>query len=373
MEAVGQLAGGVAHDFNNLLQAIHGYTEIAMQDIDQNSSAMENLEQAMKAVSRSDSLVKQLLTFSRKDRMNPEYLNLNDLIASLMKMVGRLIGEHIDLQVIPGHDLKSIYADAGQIEQVIINLCVNARDAMPDGGRILIETKNVYLDKEYCIEHSWAKAGDYISLCISDTGAGIPRDIRDHIFEPFFTTKEIGEGTGLGLATVYGIIKQHNGLIDVYSEIGHGTTFRIYLPAVERKTFKQEKEEKTIREITGNETILLAEDEYQVRELTVKILENAGYNIIIADNGEAAIELFKKNIDKIDLAILDVIMPKVSGNTVSEFIWKTNPDMPVIFCSGYSKNYLGTDFQHKENVKLLQKPIRSNEILTTIRELLDND
>jgi PAS domain S-box-containing protein len=373
LEAVGQLAGGIAHDFNNLLQAIHGYTDLAMQELDPDSSARENLEQAMKAVLRSGTLVRQLLTFSRKDRINPEVLNLNDLIGGLMKMVGRLIGEHIELRVIPGHYLNNIHADPGQIEQILMNLCVNARDAMAQGGQIIIETRNVYLDKEYCINHSWAEEGEYVSFSIADTGEGIPDNVREHIFEPFYTTKEVGEGTGLGLATVYGIVKQHSGLINVYSEMGHGTIFKIYLPAVEEETSKTKIEGKIVNYTSGSETILLAEDEVQVRELSVKVLERAGYNIIVAEDGESAVELFREHTDEIDLAILDVIMPKKSGSMVSEFIWKIKPELPVIFCSGYSKNYLGTDFEPKKNVRLLQKPLSSDDILRTIRELLENN
>jgi len=373
MEAVGQLAGGIAHDFNNLLQAIHGYTDLSINDLPPEHPVQGNLGQVIKATSRSESLVRQLLTFSRRESIKPEYIDLNEIIGSLIKIVSRVIGEHIELQVVPGHNLKNIYADPGQIEQILMNLCVNARDAMPEGGKILIETRNTILNNEYCENHTWAREGEYVLFSISDTGTGIPIEIRDRIFEPFFTTKQIGEGTGLGLATVYGIVKQNDGLINIYSELERGTVFKIYIPASDRKTEKSKETKKDISDITGSETILLAEDEIQVRELAVKVLEKAGYKVLVAQDGESAIELFKKEKDRIDLAILDVIMPGKSGKVVSEFIQKINPDLPVIFCSGYSKNYLGADFEPSKNVNILQKPIGPTDLLKAIRALLGDE
>jgi len=284
MEAVGQLAGGIAHDFNNLLQVILGHLELVLSDLPPQEPRRVELEEVQKAAERAAALTRQLLAFSRRQLLNPQLLDLNEIVADLMKMITRMIGEHIELNVIPGHALNTVRADRGQIEQVLINLCVNARDAMPDGGRLTIETENVLFDDQYCISHAWAAPGRYVLLQVSDSGCGIAPEIVGQIFEPFFTTKEPGRGTGLGLATVYGIVRQHGGTIQVYSEVGSGSTFKVYLPAVEGAAPAIDcRIPEPIR--GGHETILVAEDDAQLRSLAKRILESAGYHVFVAADG----------------------------------------------------------------------------------------
>ena len=371
MDAIGQLAGGIAHDFNNLLQAIQGYTDLAIDSLESEHPAKDSLGQVMKASMRASSLVQQLLTFSRREMIKRKYLDLNDAIGDLLKMVRRVIGEHIELVINSAEELRTVYADPGQLQQVLINLCVNARDAMPQGGKITIETGNVFIDREYRKQHPWAKPGQFVLLSVSDTGVGIPPETIEHIFEPFFTTKDVGEGTGLGLATVYGIVKQHDGMIDVHSEIDRGAVFQIYFPAVEDTAHEIEEKRKEVGVSRGNETILLAEDEEQVRELVMKVLEYAGYRVIVARNGEEAIEQFKKHADRIDMALLDVMMPIKSGRAACDAIRALNPNLPVLFSSGYSRQHLEAEFQPQEKIQLIQKPVSPNELLKKLREMLD--
>jgi len=371
MEAIGQLAGGIAHDFNNLLQVIQGYTNLSLGEIQPDNGITENLIEVMKAVDKASGLVQQLLTFSRRKILNSAYLNLNDVIAGLMKMVSRVIGEDIELNVIPGHDLGTIFADHGQIEQVLINLCVNARDAMPDGGKITIETGNVYFSSTFCSNNPWAKEGKYVSLEIADTGLGMSTEIREHIFEPFFTTKEVGEGTGLGLATVYGVIKQHDGAINIISEPEMGTKFQLFFPASIEKPSSITEKVSGIIETRGDETILLAEDDEQVRNIMVRVLERAGYRVLLARDGEEAINVFYNNGEDVSLAILDVVMPKKNGKAVLESIRNFNSNIPVIFCTGYSRDYLGSKYEPEDNTDLIQKPISPDELIKKIKYLLN--
>ncbi|MBF0469596.1 MAG: response regulator, partial [Desulfamplus sp.] len=337
MEAVGQLAGGVAHDFNNLLFVITGCTELIKDDIPPDSPIQEDLNMIMAAASKATTLVRQLLLFSRRSAMKPVIIDLNGLVNNLIKMIRRIIGEHISLEVQPGSDLKSICVDPGQMEQVITNLCVNARDAMPEGGKIIIETENIYIDDEFKEYHLWARKGDFVLMTISDTGCGMPHAIQQRIFEPFFTTKEVGKGTGMGLAAVYGIVKSHDGMIHLYSEPGSGTVFKIYIPAVEQTIFTEDNE-KVSTDFTGNkETILVAEDEEYVRRMIVNILEHANYKVLYARDGYEAIELFTKHAQNLDLALLDVVMPKLGGDRVMKHIKEVRPDLPIIFLTGYSK------------------------------------
>ncbi|MBN1344993.1 MAG: PAS domain S-box protein [Phycisphaerae bacterium] len=372
MEAVGQLAGGVAHDFNNLLQGIQGYTEMALLEVPQANPAHADLKEVLKASDRAAVLVRQLLAFSRRETLRPRYLDLNDVVAGLMKMLRRVIGEHIELSVVPGSDIGTVYADLGQIEQVLMNLCVNARDAMPDGGRIVIETGRAHFDRHYVEEHPWALEGDYVSLAVSDTGVGIPAEIRDRVFEPFFTTKEVGKGTGLGLATVYAIVKRHEGDISVYSEPGKGSTFRIYLPTQEEPDSREQSRTPGQRETPGgSETILVAEDDELVRDLTIRVLGGAGYTVIAARDGQEALDLFSQYRARINLALLDVVMPKKSGRVVYDTISETHPNLPVIFSSGYSYNVLETGSLPEEGYDLIQKPYNPKDLLHRVREALE--
>lgn len=370
MEAVGQLAGGVAHDFNNLLQAILGYGDQALDRAGPDSPLRASVQEILNASHRASTLVRQLLAFSRRQVLEMEDVDLNDLIANLMKMIRRVIGEHIELDVVSVPDLGNVRADPGQIEQIIINLCVNARDAMPEGGKITIETGNVRIDEKFCETHPWSEPGKYALLSVTDTGCGMNDETIANAFEPFFTTKGVGEGTGLGLSTVYGLVKQHDGLIHVYSEAGKGTTFKIYLPFVERSSSEIQREiEKPV--VGGTETILLAEDDKSVRKLTESILEQAGYTVHAASDGAEALAMFKKHGQQFDLALLDVVMPNRSGREVHDRIKAVRPDLPVLFSSGYSESTIHTRFILEEGMNLISKPSKKRDLLRKVREVLD--
>ncbi|MBM4163433.1 MAG: PAS domain S-box protein [Lentisphaerae bacterium] len=369
MEAVGQLAGGVAHDFNNLLQAILGYAELALDTV--NPDARESVEMVLKAGRRAATLVRQLLAFSRQQVLDMRDVDLNEVIADMIKMIRRVIGEHIVLDVVPGLNLGIVRADKGQIEQILMNLCLNARDAMPEGGRIVIETEAVVIDETFCRTHAWALPGRYACLSITDCGCGMDEKTLASIFEPFFTTKVLGQGTGLGLATVYGLVKQHHGLVNVLSEIGKGSTFRIYIPLTGSVAVvvSEEKSEPCVR--SGSETILVAEDDEVVRMLTRAVLSGAGYQVHMAEDGEVALRLFDDLKDCVDLVLLDVVMPKLGGRAVYERIRAQRPQVPVIFCTGYSLSAIHTNFVLDEGLRLIQKPYRPNDLLRKVREVLD--
>jgi PAS domain S-box-containing protein len=330
MEAVGQLAGGVAHDFNNLLQGMQGYIYLMSEDRTLRPQTREYLEEVTVTVDRAATLVRQLLTFSRREARQSVPLDLNEVVAGLLKMIRRVIGEHIDLQVLPAPALKKVQADPGQIEQVLMNLCVNARDAMPQGGAIAIETENAVLDRSFCDRNAWARPGEYVQLTVTDTGLGMSEEVRDHIFEPFFTTKEVGQGTGLGLATVYGIVHQHDGFIGVSSELGRGTAFSIYLPVLATPSQASPTLSPNLFAPPpgGTETLLLAEDEEHVRGVAVRILERAGYHLLVAADGQEELELFRANADRIHLALLDVVMPQINGPATCDAIRTLRPICP---------------------------------------------
>ena len=370
MEAVGQLAGGVAHDFNNILQGIMGYAHLLIDGAREKGESCEDLEEIYRGTERAAALTRQLLAFSRRQVMRPVSLDLNDLVSNLLNMLRRVIGEHIRLEWLPGSFLGAVLADAGMLEQAIMNLCVNARDAMPQGGTLAIETQNVRIDSQYCANHAWATPGRYVLLSVTDTGCGIAADIMDHIFEPFFTTKEEGKGTGLGLATVYGVVKQHKGMVNVYSESSKGTTFKIYLPVCEQRA-------ETIGSMVegaaagGNEVVLLAEDDEMVRMLARKILTRAGYVVLLANDGEEAVEAFQENADSISLLVLDVVMPRLGGRKALDRIRAIRPDVPVLFTSGYSENAVHTGFVLHKGLRLVQKPYAPDALLRAVRETLD--
>ena len=371
MEAVGQLAGGIAHDFNNLLQVILGHLEIALGQVGIDAQAREGLNEAKDAAGRAAALTRQLLAFSRRQIIQPVDLDLNELIQGLFSMVRRYIGEHIELRFTPGEDLKAIHVDPGQFEQVVMNLCVNARDAMPTGGRLAIETENVILDAEFCRDRLWAVEGCYILLLVSDTGHGMDEETRAQIFEPFFTTKDVGQGTGLGLATVYGIVKQHGGLIHVSSAPGEGTTFRIYIPCTEH-SLKESSPQKSLEPAAGGrETILVAEDEDTVRQLVMRMLASAGYTVLEASDGEEAVRLFDEHNGGIDLVLFDVIMPKLGGRDAMDRIRARHPRARFLFSSGYSANAIDTNFVIQNGLHLINKPYRKADLLRAVREELD--
>jgi len=372
MEAVGQLAGGVAHDFNNLLQVINGYSELALADLDDDHPATKCVTEVGGAGKRAATLVTQLLAFSRRQVIDPEDMNLNKVIESLLQFLQRTLGDHITIEFMPGHQLGTVNADRGQLEQVLMNLCINARDAMIDGGTLTIETENVHFDKEYCQTHAWASPGRYMLLSITDTGSGMDRATLERIWEPFFTTKEPGKGTGLGLSTVYGIVRQHDGLIHVYSELQRGTTFKVYLPLVERPAASVGSKVQISLE-GGTETILVGEDSETVRELIATILTRAGYNVITADDGVEALRIGLEKGHEIDLVLLDVVMPGLGGREVHDQLKAPFPDLGFLFASGYSLNGVHTNFVLDEGFELIQKPFDAKDLLIKVRRALDGD
>jgi signal transduction histidine kinase len=331
MEAVGLLAGGVAHDFNNLLTVINGYVELAAEELPAGHPAAEALEHIEQAGRRATALTRQLLAFSRKQILKPEVLNLNHLVANMEKMLQRLIGEHIELQTILNSELGNLNADPSQLEQVIMNLCINARDAMPDGGTLIIYTENVHLNKSNESNYYDAAPGAYIKLSISDTGTGMDEKLRSQVFEPFFTTKEKGKGTGLGLSTVYGIIKQSGGTIWVESEIGKGTTFNMLFPRSTESIENDFDAHSDLLDVQGSETILVVEDEDALRTLTVEMLEENGYTVLKAEDGEAALSISIKYNRRIDLLLTDVVMPKMNGRKLAEEIVKMHPEIFILY------------------------------------------
>ncbi len=370
MEAIGQLTGGVAHDFNNLLQVINGSVDLAMEDIDPSHIAYESLQEVAKAGERAATLVSQLLLFSRRQIMQPKTIDLNDLIEEFLKMLRRVIGEHINLSWIPASCSVPVFADRAMLEQAVMNLCVNARDAMWNGGQLTIETSRQTVDSDFEATHSWAKGKKYAVLLVSDTGCGIPFDMQERIFEPFFTTKEAGKGTGLGLATVYGTVKQHDGMINVYSEKDKGTTFKLYLPLTEEGDATDfERDDEISR--GGNETILIAEDDEMVRRLASRILHKAGYKVIGVGDGVEALSLFNEQSDQIDLVLLDVVMPGMSGKEAYDEMRKKTPELKAIFASGYSENAIHTNFVLEEGLDLVPKPYSSRLLLKKVRDALD--
>ena len=370
MEAVGQLAGGVAHDFNNILQAVFAHLDFALDGLSPGDERYEELMGIARGAEKGSALTRQLLAFSRGQILRPKDLDVNDLVGDLLKMIRRLIGEDIDLDFIAGHNVGHVHADPGQIEQVLMNLCVNARDAMPEGGTIAIETRGVVLDRGYCEVHSWAQEGRFVVLSVSDSGSGMNEETRQRVFEPFFTTKEVGKGTGLGLATVYGIVRQHDGMVTVYSEVGEGTVFGVYLPRVEAAGDEDEAAEEPTAP-GGSETILVAEDDEMVRALAARVLEKAGYRVLLAANGAQAVQQFHDHADEIALALLDVVMPEQGGREVYDQLRQTHPDVRVLFSSGYSADTIHRRFVLDEGMELIQKPYDPRALLRRIRETID--
>ena len=375
MEAVGQLAGGVAHDFNNMLAVIRGNAELLLMDVEQYpAEARDSLKQVVEASERAANLTRQLLAFSRKQAMQSQPLVLNEVITNLTKMLSRVIGEHIDLQCRYAAPLPHVQADPGMMEQVILNLVVNARDAMPAGGQLRVATAHSQLDEAHARVNPDARAGDFVCLSVSDTGTGIAPENLTRIFEPFFTTKEAGKGTGLGLATVYGIVQQHQGWVEVSSQVGEGTTFKVFLPAIPAPAQSAAASEAAAEVRGGTETILLVEDEHSVRITARRVLEGNGYAVREATNGREALEVWQSYAGEIALLLTDIIMPgEMSGRDLAERLWAQKPGLKVIFMSGYSADVLGknTEFIRRTKSHFLQKPCSSRVILETVRQCLD--
>ena len=374
MEAVGRLAGGIAHDFNNLLMVISGYSEFLLERLGAEPHLRGPAQEIASAAERASSLTRQLLAFSRKQMLAPRIVNLNDVATENIKMLTRMIGEDIDLVMVPGPNLWAVRADAGQIEQVIMNLAVNARDAMPSGGKLTIETSNITLDEDYARVHAPLPAGDYVMVAISDTGDGMDNETQSHIFEPFFTTKGT-KGTGLGLSTVYGIIKQSGGYIWVHSEVGKGTTFKIYLPRVAStgQVAAQVAAPVEYRKVEpGTETILLVEDEANLRYLARQYLEKQGYKVIEAADGAVAMQIAVAHDKVIHLLLTDVIMPGLNGRELAQRICEIRPNVKVLYMSGYTENMIGHDGVLDDGVRLLQKPFNLRDLKSIVREVLDS-
>ena len=372
MEAIGQLAGGIAHDFNNLLTVINGRSQLLMSRFNPGEKTHNELELIFKTGARAAGLTRQLLAFSRKQVLQSVVFDLNAVVLDLNNMLRRLIHEDIELSTVLDPVLKLVYADPGQIEQVIMNLVVNARDAMPTGGKLSIETANVELNKEYCrVNNFQGNPGYYVMLAVSDTGHGMSPAVQEKIFEPFFTTKPQGKGTGLGLATVFGIVTQSNGHIAVYSEIGHGTTFKVYLPPQTLEKRKSATSSSGQHVVTGKEVILVVEDEDDVRELVHEILSTHGYTVLTASNGSKALQVIQQHKDAINLLITDVVMPEMGGPELAGRIRSEHPETRVLFTSGYTDHAIVQNGVLQADVSFIQKPFTPANLTRKIREVLD--
>lgn len=373
MEAIGRLAGGVAHDFNNILQVIMGYGSLALMDADNESEMFEYISNIVDSGEKARNLVRQLLLFARREKFKPELIYTNDLISGLTMMLRRVIGENISLEFLPGSDVRSIFADSGQLEQVIMNLCINARDAAEGTGSIIIKTKDVTVDQPWPCFDSIIQPGQYVMISVTDSGMGIPPEHLDRIFEPFFTTKGKHRGTGLGLATTYAIVKQHRGYIDLHSIVGKGSTFSVYFPVYVEGVDILPGDELVpfVDDYSGRGTILVAEDDELIRKYTTRILEDSGFSVITASNGLEAVALYKKNVEAVDLLLLDVIMPRMNGWDVYNTIRGPELKLPVVFFSGYDENLLPGNFKSDMPMRYVQKPFKYYTLIKAIQELLE--
>ncbi|HJQ24575.1 MAG TPA: PAS domain S-box protein [Blastocatellia bacterium] len=372
MEAIGRLAGGIAHDFNNLLTAILGYSELLLMQVKQPGAMRDQLEEVRKAGQRAAKLTTQLLAFSRKQILQPKALDLNTVVADMEKMLKRLIGEDIELKAVPAASLGRVLADPGQIEQVILNIAINARDAMPQGGKLTIETQNVTLSQAFADTHPGAEPGHYVMLDISDTGKGMDVKTLARIFEPFFTTKEQGKGTGLGLSTVYGIVKQSGGSIAVYSEPWHGTTFKIYLPRTDAQADDAAQESPSRQLSGGAERILLVEDDEAVRVLAGNVLREAGYSVLEASDGLEALRVWEQSEASVELVVTDMVMPQMNGQELARHLWDRDPQVKVLFMTGYTENAVPHQEVFEQEVMLMQKPFTPAALCQKVREALGN-
>jgi len=375
LEAIGQLAGGVAHDFNNILTAVLGHVELARAALGPPTphpeAVLDSIQEIGHGAERAARLTRQLLAFSRRQIMQPQVVDLNDIVTDIEKMLRRLLSENILFDVVRRPKLDPVRVDPGQIEQVILNLLVNARDAMPDGGTLTVDMRNVCLDDAYAASHAEARPGPHVMLSVSDTGCGMHDSVIDHVFEPFFTTKEVGEGTGLGLATVYGIVRQAGGHVTVYSEVGRGSTFRVYLPAVAHATSDLRSDRQEPDAPGGSETILVCEDDEAVRQLTERLLRSAGYTVVAARNGTHAEEVFARRQESIHLLVTDVVMPDTDGRRLAARLTARQPGLKVLFVSGYTSDIIAHHGVLDEGVEFLEKPFSRQGLLRRVRDLLD--
>lgn len=373
MEAVGRLAGGVAHDFNNILMVIEGYSDFALRRLKKEDPLYREIEEIKKAGHRASSLTRQLLAFSRHQVVQPQILNLNTLIKDMYKMLCRLVGEDVEIKTIMDPSLRHLKADPGQIEQILMNLAVNSRDAMPKGGRITLETANVFLDESNAFKYADNRPGTHVMLSVGDTGSGIDPKIQEQIFEPFFTTKEPGKGTGLGLSTVYGIVSQNGGVVTVASELDRGTTFRIFLPSVDEPPGLRKLDRKSEDSDRGTETILLVEDDTAARQIVMRLLQEKGYTVLEASNGIEALQVYKKYENSIHLLLTDVIMPGISGRELYEQIRSFHANIRVLFMSGYTDDAIIQHGVFENGIAFLQKPVLPADIIRKVRDVLDRE
>ncbi|MBN1991781.1 MAG: response regulator, partial [Anaerolineae bacterium] len=371
MQAVGQLTAGIAHDFNNLLTAINGFAELAQSRREPNQAYQDMLDKILRSGRRAADLVKQLMAFSRKQVLESQVVNLNAVVTDIEKMLQRIIGEHITLKTAPAPDLGLVKVDPAQFQQVIVNLAVNARDAMPDGGCLTIETANVTLDENYTAEHLEMQPGEYVLLTVSDNGFGMSAAVKARIFEPFFTTKEPGQGTGLGLATVFGIVKQSGGYIWVYSEEGLGATFKIYLPRIHQAAGHVSFSESTQDLPVGTETVLVVEDDAGVREFITRSLNQQGYAMLEAADGREAMRLVQNHRGAIHLLLTDVIMPGANGKTLAAELGQICPGLKILFMSGYTNAALAQHGVLEPGIAFLPKPFTTLGLARKVREVLD--
>jgi hypothetical protein len=371
MEAIGQLTAGIAHDFNNMLTVINSYAELMQMRIPAGDPLRKMADRILEGGEKAAELVRRLLIFSHKQIINPETLALNNIVAKMDTMLGQIIGEHIEMSTILAADLWPIKADPTQIEQVIVNLVVNARDAMPSGGRLVIETANVYLDEDIVATHVDMKPGPHVLLAISDSGTGMTQEVKSHLFEPFFTTKGEGKGTGLGLATVYGIVKHSEGSILVYSEVGEGATIEIYLPRTEAVEVPEAPVEVLVEQRAAGETILLVEDNHSVRVLAEQVLEELGYTVLVAEDGRTALELVGDHQDPIHLLLTDVVMPGISGRVLAEQLLQSYPELKILFMTGYSEETIARYNGITARISLIQKPFNPQQLARKVRKALD--
>jgi PAS domain S-box-containing protein len=372
LESVGQLAGGIAHDFNNILGVILNYSQFVADELPEGSQARDDIEEIRRAAERATALTRQLLIFSRREVVNKRVLDLNDVLADIDKLLRRAIGEHIELETERGAALWSVEADAGQIEQVLVNLAVNARDAMPGGGRLVIETSNLHLDETISEFGEPMSEGRYVRLAVSDSGVGMDAEVRSRVFEPFFTTKPPGQGTGLGLTTVYGIVKEAGGSVRIYSEIGLGTTVKVYLPATAETPVQAVTELPPPSPQARGETVLLVEDEDGVRRLARRILERAGYRVLDAEGGIPGLDICERPDEPIDLLLTDVVMPGMLGPELADRAQAARPGLRVLFMSGYVHQVLSEiKSSHSAGLDLVEKPFTAETLLTRVRAALD--
>jgi signal transduction histidine kinase len=371
LEAIGRLAGGVAHDFNNLITVISGNVELALDELNANDPLVQHLTEIGDAATSAASLTNQLLAFSRRQLIEPKIVNLNDLITNLRKMLGRLLGEDIELDLQLASNLGAVRIDPGQFDQVIVNLSVNARDAMPMGGKLTIETANIDIDENDCHKHSELNPGAFVVLTITDSGEGMSEEISSHIFEPFFSTKPLGKGTGLGLSVTLGAVKQAGGTIELFSELGLGTTFKLYLPRTNSPVQKLDATGFAVDSLCGTETILVVEDNDHVRGLTVAMLKRLGYRLFVATNGVDALNLVESEHTGIDLLLTDLVMPEMGGRELGDKLRTLCPNTAVLYCSGYTQDSFIRHGLGTENYQFISKPFTLRQLGLKVRQVLD--